>query len=219
MGFTTVSKVRTVSGLGTEEIIDSELQSLIDRASIELNNHLNKKYEEKVGFISSWRDNQQDGNNSVFYTQNYPLGDENDDFSVGTADVTAYAIDKDGNRKDYSLDSIDGELGELVLSSAPESSENLYLEYETLPIVIGDKMIEEACNYLSAFKAELRIHGRGVKNYTLGSLKIKKGDVGEPFKSHYLDTLEKIRNKQFEISKAKEQISLPEPSNHTVVRG
>lgn len=211
MGYTTVAKVRERTGLVSDEIGDSELSSLIDKASIELNNQLNVKVEQEkvIYFGVSWKENTIDGSNKTFYTRCYPLGDADDDFSVGTADISVWTWN--GTTKtSRTVSSIDDESGQFVLNTAPTGSEVLYLKYEWLTIPLSDAMIQKACTELSAYYAIKRLHGRGIKKYKIGTFSVDKGDtVGKDFLDEYERTLNQIRREKFVIVRGDDLLDLP----------
>lgn len=197
-GYTTTAKVRERTGLSTSEVGDTELDTLILDASLEINNQLNVKvFNEKVTNLGGWKTNYIDSSNATYYTREYPLGDKGDDFTVGTADVYCYSV-YGSTKTVYSVSAIDDdEEGKFTLTTAPAVGVVLYVTYEYLPISITDAMIAKVCTELSAFYAVKRIHGRGIKEYRLGALTIKKGDsVGKEFFDEYDRTLNQIRRKK-----------------------
>ena len=213
MSYCTTADVFSRSGFTVSDIGTAELTGLIALASEELNNQLNIKiFDERVRYLGGWKENTIDGSNKTFYTRNYPLGDRDDDFEIGTADVYCYGINGDNDKIVYSIASVDDdEEGKFTLSSAPQVSVALYLTYECLPIPISDIMIRKACTELSTYYAIKRLHGRGgIKEYKLGALSIKKGDtVGKDFFDEYNRTLNQIRRKKLFMVEGADLMEIP----------
>lgn len=211
-GYCSTSDVYNRTGLTATDIGTAELEILVGRASIELNNQLNVKCEEeRVQYFGvPWKENDQDSSNTVFYTQYYPLGDADDNFSVGTADIEVFKWD--GTTKTtLTVSTISNtEEGEFTLSSAPDPGDTLYVTYEYLPIKITDKMIEKACVELSAYYAIKRLHGRGFRKWKIGAISIDKGDsVGKEFFDEYDRTLHQIRRKRLWKVKGGDLMKMP----------
>jgi len=210
MAYCTVDDVRDITGIGSSTISNTVGSTLINKSCVELNNLLNVRHRpEKVDYIDSWRDNDIDDENTVFFTQDYPIGDKDDNFSIGTSDIVAYTIDSDGNRTEYSISSVEDDIGKVTLGSAPAASEDLYFEYDSIPVEISDKLVDEAATFLSAHYWLMRSKGRGFKKYSLGSLKIEKGDdnqISQPFKGEAFQRIEEIRNEKISVKRAKKWI-------------
>lgn len=197
MAYTTPSAVREVSNISSDRLDNTELQSLCDRASKRVNRRLSIDQSERVMRISTWRRNKINGTNKTFFTKEYPLGDKSGDFSIGTADVKVYSIGTTtGTRTLYTVSNINGETGKVVLSTAPPSYHSVYMEYQSVPLQITHDLVQEATTYLTAGLAMLRLHGRSIKEYTLGSMKIKKENVGGEFFQEYEKIMNDIRSER-----------------------
>lgn len=205
MAYCGTADVREVTNISTDEVSNSKLSDLIDRACIKLNNLINVRHKKiKVEYINSYRENDIDGSNKTFFTGDYPLGDTNDDFSVGTADVEMWSIDASANRTDYTISSVDASLGKVVLNSAPPADETLYIKYEYCPVELSNEILKEAAINLSAYYAIRRLQGRGYDEYKLGSLKIKhdRENVGQPFKQDAFNAINDIRREKMGVKEA-----------------
>jgi len=182
--YCTPTDVRKIANLTTNDISDSDLAEIISYAVAFLNHEINSKIvEEEVRSIDTTRENTIDGVNKTFYVQNsfkWPLGDLNDDGEVTTDDVIVYEYDSEGNKSQVTVDSIDANLGKIVLSSAPASGHKLTITYCYAPLSESEPhpMIRMATAYLAAALAYTKIEAKDFERISIGRLTVAKTESG-----------------------------------------
>lgn len=133
MAFTTVANVRLITNLVIADISDADVTSLIAKATIQVNKDVNVGVtRERVWYIDNTRKNEINGTNTTFYVRNWKkyLADKNKDGSVSTTDIIVYQVASDGTETELTVSSITHNQGKFVLSVAPSSGVELYLDYE-----------------------------------------------------------------------------------------
>ena len=158
----------------------AEITALIGVASARVNRDIQRfVYKEYVTFINDVKWNTNDGSNVTFYTRNWPLGDYDNDFTVGTTDVHMYSWENNVETE-LTVSSITAADGKVVLSSAPSSGAQLYLTYCYIPkhlsVVSGSvsPIIRDATAYLTAWLCQTKIPAELTKSYTLDRLSVVK---------------------------------------------
>jgi len=133
MALTTVSDVRLISNITSSEVSDSNITSLISQATKEIMSKINiKVIRERIEYIDNTRENKIDGSNKTYYVKNWKgkyIGDLNLDGTIDTDDVIVYAVDSDGTETKATVSSVTFDEGKFVLSSAYNSSYELYVTY------------------------------------------------------------------------------------------
>lgn len=135
-GYCSIDDVRNITNIASTDLTDTQICNLIQFAGYQVNADVQVfREDERVSYISSERENDIDGVETIFYTKFYPLGDKNNDFEVDTSDIYVYTIDGDGTRADYTVSAVNSaSLGKFTLSTAPGSDEELYITYYSSPV-------------------------------------------------------------------------------------
>ena len=200
MAYCTADDVRVLTNLSASDIPDANLNTLITYATAQLNRDIQTIYEdEKVEYISAEKENDIDGSNTTFYVKHPWIGDYNNDGQVTTADLYVYTIDSDGTRTVYTVSSIDDtRVGKFTLSSAPTSSEELYVTYASAPVDVEtpDSLVKLACAQLAAALAFTRIDAGKAQSFRVGKIAVTKQTEGfTQFITEYRRTVNLIRSK------------------------
>ena len=154
--FCTYTDVNLLTNIGTSDVSNADITSIIAHSTVELNRKINvSETRELVTTIDSTRENTIDGSNTTFYVQNWKgkyLADKNNDGSVTTADVVVYQIDADGVETTLTVSSITHNEGKFVLSAAPVPGVRLYVSYEWCykDVSTPDNIVKLACVFLTA---------------------------------------------------------------------
>ena len=155
IGYCSLNYVRDLCNITTDDISDTELYSLIAKATVVLNSDVNVQVvREKILSIDLTRENKIDGSNTTFYVQNWKgkfIADRNNDGDVTVSDIIVYQVSSDGTETTLSVSSITPNEGKFVLSSAPASSVTLYVTYDWAYYSESDpdEQIKLSCAYLT----------------------------------------------------------------------
>ena len=156
MVYTTKEQVRRITNLVIADISDDDMDKLIIDAIAQLNSDINTRViREKVEPIDDTRENDIDGSNTTYYIKNWKgkyMGDMNDDGDIDKDDVKVYLVASDGTETEATVSTVTSDEGKFVLSSAPDSSDTMYVTYEWCyenPDTEG-KRIALACAFLTA---------------------------------------------------------------------
>ncbi len=213
MPYVTASEVRALIPLTTSDISDADLNTLITHATRRLNQEiLTHVFEEKVLAIDDERENKINGSNTTYYTRNKPLADLDDDGDVDTDDITVYQFTSEGTRSTLTVSSVDADLGQFVLSSAPASNVTLRIVYRYSPIDITmgtiHGLVKNACIYLAGSLAYMSLSPADITKYTVDKISVvRKSAEAEALMKRYNDEVALIKNKMAIIKKG-----LPIPS-------
>jgi hypothetical protein len=207
-GYCSVDEVKEIAEIPSE-ITDIQLFKLIRVASLNLNHDIQTHiFREKIAYIDEVKTNDMDASNTTFYLQHYPIGDYNNDFKVTTGDVTVYKeyTDVNGDRLETTMtvSSVDQSLGKIVLSAAPDGTDELYATYCHTPthfdVNTPNMMIKFATAYLAAFLAKSKVGDNNVSRYTIDRLTVV--NLPEQVKSdyfRYIDLVDKIKGDLIEV--------------------
>jgi hypothetical protein len=171
MGYCTVANVKEITNT---KRTDSEITSLINVASGRLNREVQTYiYKEIVTSIDNVKANSVDGSNKDFYTQNWPLGDYDDDFSVSASDVTVTDVNGD-TETSITVTSVDATIGKITTTTAPTGT--LYITYCYLPrhYPITSEIIKRATAYLAAFMCQSKVSSELASSFTVDRLRVTK---------------------------------------------
>jgi hypothetical protein len=132
--YCTTDDVRNMTNIDTGDLTNSEITALISSCIKQVNKDLNTVVtRESIDYIDSTRENDIDGSNTTYYVKNWKgkyIGDKDDDGDVDTSDITVYQVTSDGTETTLNVSTITPNSGYFVLSSAPSSGVNLYVDYE-----------------------------------------------------------------------------------------
>jgi hypothetical protein len=172
-GFTTIDYIRTVTNLKTSDITDTQLATLIEFASTELNGAINLLNEdEEVEYIEETKPNTIDGTNVTFYTKNYPVGDKNNDFRVTVSDLEVYNYVND-TKTAVTVSSINAATGQFVLATAPtEGSLKVTYVNTQRRVDTPDTLIKMACTMLAASYAYGKLNIGKATRFHMGNLTV-----------------------------------------------
>lgn len=187
MAYVSVSDIRLLSGLTTDDVSDDNLSDILDYATAQLNADINyNKEDERVTYINNEKDNDIDGSNTTFYAREVhksrkELGDFNNDGTVDEDDIEAYTIDAEGNRSSVTVSSVDDpKIGKFTLENAPASDDTLYITYSVAPLdeSTPHKLVETACIQLTAAYAFTRIDSSKLGSFKIGKIRVGKQTEG-----------------------------------------
>jgi hypothetical protein len=197
-GYCTIGDVRDLTGLTSTQISDSKIFTLIKYAMAQLNADILVKHEdERVRYISPERENDIDGVNTTFYTENYPIGDKDNDGSVTISDIYAYSINSTGVRTEYSISSIGSvERGKFVLATAFPLSETSYITYYSSPLLTEPPhmLVRLACIYLTAALSYTKIDASKIKKFRVGKVSVmQQSEAFDLYRNKYLGIIHQIK--------------------------
>lgn len=198
MAYCSTADVRAITNLTTSEISNSEISDLISHATYELNSDIGQTHTLKLGiggFVGDF-----DGSNDTFTFRNSPIGDLDNDGSVGTGDIKIWR--KLSNEDHWTvwsdaISSIDDyERGKFTFASAPLTTYNYLVKYVWFPIPYDDKRITKACTELTSYLCFLKVNLKDVSSYRIGKVSVSK-TARHPglsnFYERYKNTLNRIR--------------------------
>jgi len=199
MSYCSTADIRAITNLTTTDISDSDLNSLISYATYQINADIGATMYVKLG-DGDYFTGDFDGTTTTFALKFCPIGDMDNDGSVGTTDVNLwYKL----NTEDYytkasgSISTIDDhEMGKFTFITAPLTTSDYIIKYVWFPIPYNSNLIKKACAELTAYLAFLRCNLKDIESYKLGKMEVSKvarhpGLVS--FYDRYQDTLSKIR--------------------------
>ena len=190
-GYCTVDDLRLLTGLTSTQISDSDLLQIQKFAITHFNGDVGRWFygrdAEKVLYIDEEKENIIDGLNRTFYLKEIYVGDMNCDGVVDEDDVSAYTINSSGVRTNYTITVVDPSLGQFMLSVAPTSTEQLYVEYMSIPYQEDPPhmLIKQAISALVSATAATKINPTNARMFTVGKIKLDYGWGMTPFKTHY----------------------------------
>lgn len=179
MALTSISQVRLLTNLSTSDISDADVTSLIGLATAEIFSKINiKVVREPIKYIDATRENDIDGSNTTYYVRNWKgtyMSDSDFDGDVDISDITVYAVDSNDNETVATVSSIDYDDGKFVLSTAYDSSYDLYITYSYCYYdpVTPDPLLGLAASYLVASYSYLKVDA-GVSDVKFGNVRINK---------------------------------------------
>ena len=155
MAYAIYSDVNLISNVSSSDISNTDITSIISKATVELNRLINVKVvRERINHIDSTRKNSINNTNTTYYIRNWEgkyLADRNNDGSVDTDDLVVYQVDSEGVETKLTIDSITHDEGKFVLSSAPSTGVRLYVSYEWCykDVYTPDPLVKSACIFLT----------------------------------------------------------------------
>ena len=204
MGYATCAEVRLLAGLSTDSINDEDLKAIMDIAVSQFNADINYKIEdERVLSINAEKTNVVDGSNTVFYAREVNgnakwIGDRDNDGEVDEDDIYVYTLDSSNPkvRTTYTVSSLDSAYtGKFTLTTAPSTSETLYIGYQVAPIdcATPNALVKLAFSQLCAIYVYSKLTAGNLKRFRIGKVTIEGGSVGlESARMNYQTGLDKI---------------------------
>lgn len=196
-GYCSVDDMRKLSDITSDELDDSGLYDVITYATKLLNRDIQIYIEdEKISYINGEKENLVDGSNTIFYTKNVFIGDADDDGEIDIDGLYAYTIDANGTRATATISSIDdARIGKFTLSSAPESTVNLYITYPYAPVNMQTNgLVKMACIYLTAALSSTKLDAGQMRTFRVGKTYVSR-EVSKftDYMNKYLKLLDRIR--------------------------
>jgi len=201
--------IRILTGLSASDITDEDLNILKAYAATYFNHDVQIEYKDwRVESIDSFRENEQDDNNTTYWLPYYPIGDHNDDGSIDSGDVEAYVIEPDDGTGDsawmktsYTVSEIiDDEWGKISLTSAPPSNGSLYFSWHSCPIELETPhpAAKLAIAQLTAALASSKLDVGKVANFRVGKVSVtKKSPDYQMYMTEYGKTITQIKSGAF----------------------
>lgn len=192
--FATVQDVKDFVSLSSDDISDEEIMKLIKRAQIQIAQELYVYHEEElVTYIDAEKENDIDGENTIFYTRYWPIADRTQSGVVDENDVTMYLFDSDNVRTTATVTSVDSTLGKITLSSAPGTDYTLKVTYNSIPKNIRDDDLKLACTFLAAGYCYLKVEPAVLKHLDTLDV-IRMPDAANRYFNQYKDTMKRIKS-------------------------
>ena len=198
-GYCSIDDVRMLTGLASTDVTDSQLYDLLQFAMAQLNAEINVKIvRELIEYIDEVRENDIDSSNTTYYVKfwkDYYIGDIDNDGSVDTTDITVYQVDADDVETELTVSTITPDEGKFVLSSAPDSSVDLYVTYVRAPLDedTPHQMIKLACAQLVAALSFTRLDAKKIRSFRIGKVAVtKQSDAYNTFYNQYRRTINDI---------------------------
>jgi len=201
MAYCTASDIRAITNLTTSEISDSEITSLIEYATSQVNADIGVTLYVKLN-DTNYISGDFDGTNKTFTLKFSPIGDLNNDGTVDTNDIEVWSklsTEDHYTKMSNPIASIDDhEIGKFTFASAPSTDRDYILKYVWFPIPYNHKLIKKACAELAAYLCFLKLNLKDVESYRLGKVAVTKtarhpGLVS--FYDRYQETLGRIRGR------------------------
>lgn len=185
--------------LATADIADADLTSIIALAVARVNADINIRIDvtpERIEYIDYEKQNTKNGTNTTFYTKFWPIGDFNNDGQLTTADLEVFKISSAGTRTDLTVSTLnDWKIGKFTLSTAPNSSDTLYMRYSIAPLdeSTPHPLIKQATMYLSAAMAQSKVGSDAFNSIALGRLRVGKAQYNNDiYISKYFELIQQI---------------------------
>lgn len=198
LGYCSISEIRSISSLSTCDISDTDLYNLAKRAIAMLNSDINHKVtREKILYIDRTRENDINGVNATYYVRNWRhhIGDSNNDGQVDTSDITVYQVESDGTETELTVSSITPSEGKFVLSSAPSSGVDLYVDYHWTYVSeeTPHTLVQLACEYLATAMAFEKVNRGLSPQQVFGNIRLYRDmKAGNDFYTKYMTVVGQI---------------------------
>jgi hypothetical protein len=201
MAYCSADDVRAITNLTSSEITDAQINDLISQATYDLNSDIGATLTITLGDYSATIGNI-DGDNKTYTLRTAPIGDFDNDGSVGTTDMEMWsklASEDHWTKQTNWLSSIDDhEMGKITLSSAPDSEHNYLIKYVWFPIPYNSPLIKKACMELTSYMCFLKTNLKDVSSYRIGKVSVSQTSRHPDlvnFYQRYTQTLGKIRSR------------------------
>lgn len=209
IGYCNTSDIREITNITTDDVSDTDMQSLITKSLYELNRLINVGIvRERVLFLDQTRKNLINGSNTTFYVRNWRgkfLADRNNNGEVTTDDIQVFLVDGSGTQTEATVSSVTVDEGKFVLSSAPSSDKRMLVSYEwcfrnpSTP----DSQIRLACIFLTAAYAYAKINVGRSPQTRFGNIRIFKHiESFDIYFKRAMDIVDLINEKQPDFKEA-----------------
>jgi len=213
IGYCSLNYFRDMCNIVTDDLTDTEVYSLIDKATAILNADINSKVvREQVKGIDSTRTNEVNGTNTTFYVQHWRgkfIGDSDDNAKVNTSDIVVYAVDSAGTETTPAIGSITPNDGKFTMSTAP-SAVTLYVSYQYAPLSESDpdENIKLACAYLSIAFAYEKINRGMSPQQVYGNVRFMRDmKAGNDYFQRYENLITKINSEMGDFAQAEDMFT------------
>ena len=178
MVYCTYEDINLLTNLTSSDISNDDIDSIIAEATKELNSMINVHIDrEYVTYIDNTRQNKKDGENKIYYVQNWNgkfLADLDDDGGVDTGDVVVYLVAADGTETQATISAIDADDCYVTLETAPSSGVRVYITYEWCykDQSTPDPMIKLACIFLTSAYCYAKLNIGMAPNIAFGNTRL-----------------------------------------------
>jgi hypothetical protein len=225
LGYSSVNEVREISNLTSDDITDSQLYRLIQKATAYLNAEINARIvRERILAIDETRTNKIDGVNNTFYVLKWKrhLGDMNNDGKVTTNDLIVYQVDAANVETQLTVSSISPDEGKFVLSTAPSGGVRLYVTYEWCYVseYTPHALVKLACEYLTTAFAFEKIERGLSPQQVYGNVRIYR-DMAAGNENHkrYREVVTQINSEMLEYNTAPLQADINRMGSSPITPG
>lgn len=209
VGYCSLNYVRDLCNITTSDLTDTELYSLVEKATVLVNQDLNTKViRERIGYIDDTRENNINSSNTTYYVKNWKrkfIADSDNNALVNTSDIIVYQVASDGTETELTVSSITPNEGKFVLSSAPSSGVNLYVTYDYSPVseYDPDENVKLACAYLTIALAWEKINRGMSPQQVYGNVKFMRDmRAGNDYFKTYENIISKINSEMGDYAEA-----------------
>lgn len=212
VAYATNTQVRILTNLSTSDISDGDLTSVISYAIYQLNHDISTEVvRERVDYIDATRQNKIDGSNTTYYIKNWEgkyIADLDDDGDIDISDVSVIKVDTSvspNTETATTISTVTHNTGKIVLSSAPSSSNKLYITYKWsyADCSTPSPLVKMACVLLSAAYAHAKLNWGSSPSVSFGNTRILRHmDAFDKFYRQYLRIVNQINNKMAKMSEA-----------------
>jgi hypothetical protein len=215
LGYSSVDSVREISNLTVDDICDTDLYNLIQRATAYLNAEINfRVIREYVVGIDQVRLNQVNGTNNTFYVRRWRqhIGDMNNDGKVTTTDLTVYQVDSQSVETQLAVATISPDEGKFTTVNPPAAGSKVYVTYEWCYVseYTPHPLVKLACDYLTTAFAFEKIERGLSPQQVYGNVRIYR-DMAAGSDSHrrYREVVLQINSELLSASQAPNFADLP----------
>ena len=203
-GYSSVVEVREISNLTVDDISDSDLSRLIQKATAYLNAEINQeRRREPILAIDDVRTNKIDGSNATYYIRHWRnhIADFNDDGKVTTSDLIVYQVSSSNVETQLTVSSISPDEGKFVLLTAPPSGVKLYVTYKWCYVseYTPSPLVKLACEYLATAFAFEKVERGLSPQQVYGNVRIYRDmTAGSENHRRYREVVNQINSEMIE---------------------
>ena len=177
MAYCSTTDVYNITDLTTTDIGTAAVTELISYATYQLNADIGVTLHVSLDNTNYFTGDYD--NSGTVFTFNYaPIGDLDNDGSVGTTDVEIwYKLNTDDHytKASGSISAInDHEIGKFTFVSAPQTTCDYIIKYVWFPIPYNHVLIKKACVELTAYMAYCKTNLKDITSYRLGKMEVTK---------------------------------------------
>lgn len=143
-----------------------------------------------------------DNSNATFTLRQAPIGDLNNDGSVGSVDVETWSklsSEDHWTKMTNPVSSIDDhEMGKFTFAATPSTDYSYTIKYKWFPRPYDDNIISKACTELASYLCFLKVNLKDVSSSRIGKVSVSYTDRHPglvSFYDRYKETLGRIRGR------------------------